>query len=321
MYDGVVCVSGDGILVEVINGLLQRDDWKTAIKMPLGVIPAGTGNGVAKSLLDLVGEPCSASYATLAILRGHKRSLDVTTVSQGKTRFFSVLMLAWGLVADIDIESEKWRWMGSARLDLYAIKRILHLRKYNGRIHFVPASESEDYARKISQAVSVEELPFCSSSNMHVGSQENGYVGPNLNLEKLNWRTIEGPFISVWIHNVPWGSDDAMPAPNAKFSDGYVDVVIFKDGSKLGLLSLMTELGSGNHVKSPHVLYFKVKAFILEPGTRTTDSTKGGIIDCDGEVLARGSGAYKCHEDSLMSYDKMQLTVDQGLATLFSPPT
>lgn len=27
---------------------------------------------------------------------GHKRSLDVATIRQGKTRFFSVLMLAWG---------------------------------------------------------------------------------------------------------------------------------------------------------------------------------------------------------------------------------
>ncbi|KAK9681792.1 hypothetical protein RND81_10G028200 [Saponaria officinalis] len=320
-YDGIVCVSGDGVVVEVINGLLQRDDWETAIKIPLGVIPAGTGNGVAKSLLDLVGEPCSAFNATLAILRGHRRSLDVATVSQGNTRFFSVLMLAWGLVADIDIESEKWRWMGSARLDLYAVKRILNLRKYNGRFHFVPASGFEDYAEKMSQeAASFQDVPFGSSSNTQTGAQENGYVGPNLNLEKLNWRTIEGPFISVWIHNVPWGSEDAMPAPDAKFSDGCVDVVIFKNGSKLGLLSLMTQLGNGNHVKSPHVLYFKVKAFVLEPGTRTDDPSKGGIIDCDGEVLARGNGTYKCDEKSLMSYDKLVVTVDQALATLFSPP-
>ncbi|XP_074305499.1 sphingosine kinase 1-like [Silene latifolia] len=323
MYDGIVCVSGDGVLVEVINGLLQRDDWKTAIKMPLGPIPAGTGNGVAKSVLDSVGEPCSATNATLAILRGHKRSLDVTTISQGKTRFFSVLMLAWGLVADIDIESEKWRWMGSARLDLYAIQRILNLRKYNGRIHFVPASGFEEYARKISEEAvsSAKDLAFCSSSNIDDGAHEKGYVGPDLNLEKLDWRTIEGPFISVWIHNVPWGSESAMPAPDAKFSDGFVDVVLVKDGSKLGLLSLMTEHSNGNHVKSPHVLYFKVKAFILEPGTRTSESTKEGIIDSDGEVLARGKGAYKCNQKTLMSYDKMVLTVDQALATLFSPPT
>lgn len=29
-------------LQQVVNGLLQRDDWDTAIKMPIGVIPAGT---------------------------------------------------------------------------------------------------------------------------------------------------------------------------------------------------------------------------------------------------------------------------------------
>lgn len=87
------------------------------------------------------------------MLSGHKRSLDVATITQGETRFFSVLMLAWGnyiltyhildfekevvvamlfdvtfdnfisgLVADIDIESEKYRWMGSARIDFYVSK-------------------------------------------------------------------------------------------------------------------------------------------------------------------------------------------------------
>ncbi|XP_048490327.1 sphingosine kinase 1 isoform X2 [Beta vulgaris subsp. vulgaris] len=279
-YDGVVCVSGDGVLVEVTNGLLQRDDWDAAIKMPIGVIPAGTGNGVAKSLLDSAGDPCSAFNATVAIIRGHKTSLDVATISQGKTRFFSVLMLAWGLVADIDIESEIWRWMGGARLDLYAVKRIFQLRKYNGRVHFIPASGSENYVEKISQKVeSVQDLPFYSSNGKQTDADEKGYVGPNIDMENMCWRTIEGPFISVWIHNVPWGSEGAMPAPDAK-----------------------------------------VKSFILEPGSRTNDSTKGGIIDCDGEVLARGNGTYKCDESSLMSYDNLQITIDQSLATLFCPP-
>ena len=65
----------------------------------------------------------------------------------------------------------------------------------------------------------------------------------------------------------------------------------------------------------------QVKAFVLEPGTPVKDSTRGGIIDCDGEVLARGNGTYKCDQKSLMSYDSLQITVDQALATLFSPPT
>ncbi|XP_056863888.1 sphingosine kinase 1-like [Raphanus sativus] len=118
-YDGIVCVSGDGVLVEVVNGLLERADWRTALKLPIGMVPAGSGNGMIKSLLDPVGLSCSAASATVSIIRGHRRSLDVATISQGTTKFFSVLMLAWGLVADIDIESEKFRWMGSARFDVY----------------------------------------------------------------------------------------------------------------------------------------------------------------------------------------------------------
>lgn len=116
-YDGILCVSGDGILVEVVNGLLERSDWEDAIKMPIGIIPAGTGNGMVKSLMDDADEPCTAANATYTVIKGHKRQLDVATVVQGHARFFSVLMLTWGLIADVDIESEKYRWMGSMRLD------------------------------------------------------------------------------------------------------------------------------------------------------------------------------------------------------------
>ncbi|XP_062013271.1 sphingosine kinase 1 isoform X1 [Rosa rugosa] len=318
-YDGIVCVSGDGILVEVVNGLLERQDWDTAIKMPLGVVPAGTGNGMAKSLLDSVGEPCKVSNAVLAIIRGHKRSLDVATIWQGKTKFFSVLMLAWGLVADVDIESEKYRWMGSARLDFYAIQRIVHLRQYNGSISFVPAPGFEGFGEPTSYNDDDESTNTDPSQEKPTKVRQLGYEGPDINLKNMNWRTIKGPFVSVWLHNVPWGGEDTRAAPDAKFSDGYLDVIIMRACPKLSLLSLMTGLSTGTHVKSPYVLYFKVKAFILEPGALADDSTKEGIVDSDGEVLARGKGAYKCHQKTLMVYDKLQITLDQGLATLFSP--
>lgn len=63
----------------------------------------------------------------------------------------------------------------------------------------------------------------------------------------------------------------------------------------------------------------QVKALALQPGFRTEDPAKGGIIDVDGEVLARGKGTYKCDQKSLMAYDKLLIKVDQGLATVFSP--
>ncbi|KAM0012139.1 putative sphingosine kinase [Helianthus debilis subsp. tardiflorus] len=306
-YDGILCVSGDGILVEVVNGLLERKDWQVALKIPIGVIPAGTGNGMIKSLLDSAGQPCTAAYAMLAVIQGHKRSLDVATIWQGQSRFFSVLMLAWGLIADIDIESEQYRWMGSARMDLYGLQRILSLRKYNGCISFVPAPGFEDAGEPTSAAV--EPLT----------TQHHGYQGPKLDLGTLSWRKLNGPFIGIWLQNVAWGSENAMAAPNAKFDDGYLDLIVMQECPKIRLMSLMSEMSNGQYVKSPHVLYIKVKAVILEPGSRTGDSTKEGIIDSDGEVLARGKGTYKCHLNSLMRYDKLQIVLDQGLATLFTP--
>ncbi|KAK2644190.1 hypothetical protein Ddye_019385 [Dipteronia dyeriana] len=309
-YDGIVCVSGDGILVEVVNGLLEREDWSAAIKTPLGVVPAGTGNGMAKSLLDNVGEPCKASNAVLAIIRGHKRLLDVATISQGETKFYSILMLAWGLVADIDIESEKYRWMGSARIDFYALLRIFYLRHYTGRVSFVPAPGYEDYG---------EPTSFNGDSEWKIKTRQHGYRTPDVDLENLAWRTINGPFISVWLHNVPWGGEDTMAAPDAKFSDGYLDLIIMKDSPRLSLLAMMSKLNNGDHVKSPYVVYLKVKAFALEPGPRIEDPTEEGIIDSDGEVLARGKGTYMCDQKTLMTYNKLQITVDQGLATVFTP--
>lgn len=54
--------------------------------------------------------------------------------------------------------------------------------------------------------------------------QESSYRGPDINLQNLNWRTINGPFVSVWLHNVPWGSEDAKAAPDAK-----VGTFVFSD--------------------------------------------------------------------------------------------
>ncbi|WZZ09293.1 hypothetical protein YC2023_095214 [Brassica napus] len=296
-YDGIVCVSGDGVLVEVVNGLLQRSDWQTVFKLPIGVIPAGTGNGMIKSLLDAVGLQC-----------WHTRSLDVATISQGNTKFFSVLMLAWGLVADIDIESEKFRWMGSARMDFYAVQRIISLRQYNGRVLFLPAPGFESYGQPTSYRL-YKEPPV----------KALGYQGPDTKFEDVEWREIKGPFVSVWLHNVPWGAENNLVAPAAKFSDGFLDLIVVKNCPKLALLSLMTQISEGTHVQSPYVAYLKVKAFALEPGALVDEPDKEGIIDADGEVLARGRRTYKCEQIALMSYDKLQITVDQGLATLFSP--
>lgn len=65
----------------------------------------------------------------------------------------------------------------------------------------------------------------------------------------------------------------------------------------------------------------QVKAFRLKPGQRVGNPCKGGIVDSDGEVIARGDRVKDgIQQENLMSYGPLfQMTVDQGLATIFSP--
>ena len=49
-WKAIVIVSGDGLVHEVYNGLFEREDWAQACQIPVGVIPGGSGNGLAKSV-------------------------------------------------------------------------------------------------------------------------------------------------------------------------------------------------------------------------------------------------------------------------------
>ncbi|KAF7038099.1 hypothetical protein CFC21_048322, partial [Triticum aestivum] len=233
--------------------------------------------------------------------------------ARGKT-VFSVLSTTWGLVADVDIESEKYRWMGSARFDFYALVRIMNLRRYRGSVHFVPAPGYEAYGDPVKQA----ETPIVEQNGE---SRVCSYQGPRAEFQCSDWRSIDGPFVGVCVYNVPWAAENAMAAPEAKFSDGYMDAVILKDCPKADLLALLLKMSDGSYVKSPHVTYFKVKSFRLSPGQLMEDPKRGGIVDVDGEVVARGEGTYGMNQDQdLMAYGpSVQLTVHQGLATVYCP--
>lgn len=49
---------------------------------------------------------------------------------------FSFLTVGWGLLSDIDIESERLRAIGGQRFTVWAIARLLSLRKYKGTISY-----------------------------------------------------------------------------------------------------------------------------------------------------------------------------------------
>lgn len=55
---------------------------------------------------------------------------------------FSFLSVGWGLIADVDIESERLRSLGHQRFAIWSIHRIISLRTYHGTLSYLPVTQS-----------------------------------------------------------------------------------------------------------------------------------------------------------------------------------
>lgn len=311
-FDGIVVCSGDGLVFEVVNGLMKRPDWKVAINIPLGVIPTGSGNALSLSALYATGQPSDLTSATFGVIRGQLLDLDICSVVTPTEKLFAFLSVTWGLVSDVDIESEKFRFLGETRFLLGSIVRIFGLRFYRGRLSYLPIGQATDRERNLANVARSDEeglkIPSHHTAinvleNYHGGEMKGAaahledsssslpsthsqgpidHLLPPLNSElPSHWVVEEGEFIlgcPVFLTHL---GTDLLVHPEGKFGDGVMGIFIVKSGAgRLTLLDLFGKMKDGSHVFSNHVKYVKALAFRLEP-----DTSQEGIIAVDGEKI------------------------------------
>ena len=114
---------------------------------------------------------CAAVGATMLIAKGRPSKLDLWKFSQesppnvpsqstpqidvevgsgslepaesGTKPMWSFLSLSWGIISDVDIESEAIRCVGALRFTLWAVLRVLTLRQYAATLHYQDAQSGE----------------------------------------------------------------------------------------------------------------------------------------------------------------------------------
>ena len=120
-YTSVCAVGGDGTLNEVLNGMLARGDQS---KVPIGLVPGGTGNSFMKTL-DLL-EPLEA---ILKIIKNKPRTIDLMKVSGSDGVYYSLNLVGWGMATDISIVAEKLRVLGGQRYNIASVIEIIRNKK------------------------------------------------------------------------------------------------------------------------------------------------------------------------------------------------
>jgi len=109
--DAVLVAGGDGTVMEVVTGLMRREDRDAAAKVPIGILPVGKNNLTAKGLFPgmdnqvrLLGE------ATMAVVRQLRRPTGVMQVENqtvGKS-IYAMNQLDLGAWKDTRLLIDKW---------------------------------------------------------------------------------------------------------------------------------------------------------------------------------------------------------------------
>ncbi|KAI9014857.1 ATP-NAD kinase-like domain-containing protein [Gaertneriomyces semiglobifer] len=289
-YKAAITISGDGLFHELINGLLTRPDWETARKLPIGVVGAGSANAMNKNLDTLFPE-----LAVLSIIKLRTRPLDVFSVAQGSTVMYSHLQVMWALLADVDIESEKYRWMGVDRLAVAALIRLMRLREYDGDVWYLPAGD-EDSSAPVprSDAADNDESDVLTSIAPTGGPSHHG---PPLRLTAdptahHSWQRIPSSLFTMFIAtNLPWISSDFLTAPKSRLNDGCIYMIWTHSMSTVQGLKAVVDQSRAAYLTFPYVNIKKVKGYVLEPrgwklrGSNRAPSHLTGIMDVSGESV------------------------------------
>lgn len=125
-YDAVVAAGGDGTISEVSNGLITAvsDNMPT---LPLGILPIGTANDLAK----MMGLPMDVPAAAKVIAAGHTQGFDAGRIQyDGKIHYFDNNS-AIAMEPMITLEHMKiHRVSGEARYYLALIKGVIKLKAW-----------------------------------------------------------------------------------------------------------------------------------------------------------------------------------------------
>jgi diacylglycerol kinase family enzyme len=186
----------------------------------------------------------------LSILRCRTKKADVFSIVQGATVLYSHLMVSWGFIADVDLESEKYRYLGEIRMTLMAIIRLIKLRKYRGRIYCLPPDVAEKFA--------------INDFSQYEGPRPK-YTAPG-SVSYKKWPVKADSIFQYFLaSNFPWVSSDFLAAPLTKFDDGLMHVVYSEKMNRSNTLACVLDSERGMHLTFDFIEHLPVKAFVLEP--------------------------------------------------------
>lgn len=167
--------------------------------------------------------------------------------NEQQNKVYMFLSLVWAIIADIDINSEVIRCVGSARFTIWGVYRALNVLTYPGALTYN-------------------------------GFNVENSLQPNRHEANKAEQRVETGFKLLNIQNVPWIAKDVNSTPCSQLNDGQNDIVCMsQDATRVQLVKylLAMETGdffnkrSGDMKQNLGLEYIKTDQWKIEPNTRS----------------------------------------------------
>ena len=324
-YDVLACVGGDGTIHEVVNGLAARSDAGDVMqKLPIVPVPAGSGNGLFLSLHG-VEHGFASAIACLTAIKGSPHAHELMTITQAASAFgtdsrwpytirhrsadgteyvqyYSFMSQAIGIMADIDIGTEKWRFIGDARFTIGYLLGVLINKPCAVHMDVVlgphgTTSCAEMHERSVHASTNPSQGYPVLDPHTDVHAIQYGSVVDALPLDDTpldpsqpatpssTWRRVQAVHSSIYAGKVPYVARTLMAFPYARPDDHLLDVLIQDQRMPAWRKILATTHGeSGDHIFDQGMHYFKVAALRITPQQPEKDRGRR-YISVDGEQV------------------------------------
>ena len=244
----IIGVGGDGTIKEIMEAIINKGN--PSKKISFGHIPAGTGNGLAASIMYNNKLEYNLKNSIIPFNNNNIKNIDISTVESNNCIHHSFLALSIGFISDIDINTEFMRFIGSFRYYLGSIYGLYKMQTYNLKLFY---NDTNNYLENITLKDKI----------------------PN------EWKSITGDFIMMWAVNVTHPSYDVFINSNIKFNDGFHHIILIRNNiTRWELLWILLELDKGNIIEHPKVIYLKTKQYRI-----IVNKDDNGIITVDGEDI------------------------------------
>ncbi|WP_067478589.1 diacylglycerol kinase [Nocardia amamiensis] len=234
--DAVVCIGGDGLINVTLAAVAETG-------VALGMIPAGTGNDLARELGVPTDDPIAAADL---VLGGRTRTIDLGRIeSTGSAApMWFATVTGTGFDARVTLRANEMRWP-------------------KGRLRYTVAALAEISGRFT--------VPYRVELT---GAVTDGLTNPGAG------STLETEAVMVAVGNTRTYGGGMLICPDAVMDDGLLDLTVVGALSRREMLRLLPALSAGKRQNHPEVKQYRAAAVTLSaPGApATADGEPAGTL-------------------------------------------